>query len=362
MPHNPRLLFRGHKPLNLAKPSLIYDSFLFRREKSNKRTMAGSRERLLYERRPDYEYEYEFRRRYEPYDRETHRDSNRYRQERRRDLHERPRRKNGYVYEDIYSDFDEAQGRLSLFRPIRPEYLNLPTTYDIKYNSLPRNYYKYEDRDNRRYKKDHYDFRIENERRTRESYESYRKAVESRPKETNSNVKNLTKPTINLTNNSTRNTLNAPLNSSLKQPKNVAVCKPHRISDKSARYWTTDPPERGRNRPKKCEEPKKNVKFSEVSGCNRKMVVDDPICGRKLVPVRELEVSLDQMIQNGYFEKHNIPISRPVGGALKEEIKGTAGSSVPNGKCLSGTSGKEHQATRKTRHLPQVSYFLGTIA
>ncbi|KAJ8708581.1 hypothetical protein PYW08_009963 [Mythimna loreyi] len=316
--------------------------------------MAGSRERLLYERRPDYEYEYEFRRRYEPYDRDTHRDTNRYRQERRRDLHDRPRRKNGYVYEDIYSDFDEAQGRLSLFRPIRPEYLNLPTTYDIKYNSLPRNYYNYEDRNNRRYKKDHYDFRIENERRTRESYESYRKAVESRPKETNSNPKHPTKPTINLTNNTTKNILNAPTNSSLKQPKNVAVCKPHRISDKTARYWTTDPPERGRNRPKKSEEPKKNVKFSEVSGCNRKMVVDDPICGRKLVPVRELEVSLDQMIQNGYFEKHNIPISRPVGGAVKEEIKGTASSGVPNGKCLSGAGGKEHQANRKTRHLPQV--------
>ncbi|XP_047036659.1 facilitated trehalose transporter Tret1-like [Helicoverpa zea] len=290
--------------------------------------MAGSRERLLYERRPDYEYEYEFRRRYEPYDRESHRDTNRYRQERRRDLHDRPRRKNGYVYEDIYSDFDEAQGRLSLFRPIRPEYLNLPTTYDIKYNSLPRNYYNYEDRNNRRYKKDHYDFRIENERRTRESYESYRKAVETRPKDTIPNTKN-------------------PI-----QPKNVAICKPHRISSKSAQYWTTDSPERGRPRPKKPEEPKKNVKFSEVSGCNRKMVVDDPICGRKLVPVRELEVSLDQMIQNGYFEKHNIPISKPVEGGMKEEIK-AAGSAVPNGKCLSG-GGKENLPPRKTRHLPQV--------
>ncbi|XP_063897372.1 facilitated trehalose transporter Tret1 [Helicoverpa armigera] len=311
--------------------------------------MAGSRERLLYERRPDYEYEYEFRRRYEPYDRESHRDTNRYRQERRRDLHDRPRRKNGYVYEDIYSDFDEAQGRLSLFRPIRPEYLNLPTTYDIKYNSLPRNYYNYEDRNNRRYKKDHYDFRIENERRTRESYESYRKAVETRPKDTIPNTKN---PIVLTTSNSNKNTLNAPTNSSLKQPKNVAICKPHRISSKSAQYWTTDSPERGRPRPKKPEEPKKNVKFSEVSGCNRKMVVDDPICGRKLVPVRELEVSLDQMIQNGYFEKHNIPISKPVEGGMKEEIK-AAGSAVPNGKCLSG-SGKENLPPRKTRHLPQV--------
>ncbi|CAH0598406.1 unnamed protein product [Chrysodeixis includens] len=301
--------------------------------------MAGSRERLLYERRPDYEYEYEFRRRYEQCDTGTQRQSNRYNLERRRDVHERPRRKNGYVYEDIYSDFDEAQGRLSLFRPIRPEYLNLPTTYDIKYNSLPRNYYNYEDRNNRRYKKDHYDFRIENERRTRESYESYRKAIETRPKETNSN---------------TKISLNVPTHSSLKStPKNVAVCKPHRITDKNARYWTTDPPERGRNRPKKAEEPKKNVKFSEVSGCNRKMVVDDPICGRKLVPVRELEVSLDQMIQNGYFEKHNIPIAKPIGGAVKEEVKGAAGSAVPNGKCLSGTAGKE-QLPRKTRHLPQV--------
>uniref|UniRef100_A0A2A4JIX3 Major facilitator superfamily (MFS) profile domain-containing protein n=1 Tax=Heliothis virescens TaxID=7102 RepID=A0A2A4JIX3_HELVI len=307
--------------------------------------MAGSRERLLYERRPDYE----FRRRYEPYDRESHRDTNRYRQERRRDLHDRPRRKNGYVYEDIYSDFDEAQGRLSLFRPIRPEYLNLPTTYDIKYNSLPRNYYNYEDRNNRRYKKDHYDFRIENERRTRESYESYRKAVETRPKDTIPNTKT---PTVLTTTSSSKNILNAPTNSSLKQPKNVAICKPHRISSKSAQYWTTDSPERGRARPKKPEEPKKNVKFSEVSGCNRKMVVDDPICGRKLVPVRELEVSLDQMIQNGYFEKHNIPISKPVEGGMKEEIKAAA-SAVPNGKCLSG-GGKENLPPRKTRHLPQV--------
>lgn len=337
-------------PRNLVNPSLICDSFLSRREKSNKGTMAGSRERLLYERRPDYEYEYEFRRRYEQCDTGAQRQSNRYNLERRRDVHERPRRKNGYVYEDIYSDFDEAQGRLSLFRPIRPEYLNLPTTYDIKYNSLPRNYYNYEDRNNRRYKKDHYDFRIENERRTRESYESYRKAIETRPKETNSN---------------TKISLNVPTHSSLKStPKNVAVCKPHRITDKNARYWTTDPPERGRNRPKKPEEQKKNVKFSEVSGCNRKMVVDDPICGRKLVPVRELEVSLDQMIQNGYFEKHNIPIAKPIGGAVKEEAKGAAASAVPNGKCLSGNAGKENQLPRKTRHLPQVrpSFFTNRLS
>lgn len=339
--------------------------------------MAGSRERLLYERRPDYEYEYEFRRRYEAYDRETQRETNRYRQERRRDLHDRPRRKNGYVYEDIYSDFDEAQGRLSLFRPIRPEYLNL-TTYDIKYNSLPRNYYNHEDRNNRRYKKDHYDFRIENERRTRESYEPYRKSINSRPRVMNSTNPNSSKPnstnshsmnrnsthshstnqhsTIpNSTNLNLKNSLNESRPSSnLKPPKNVAVCKPHRISDKNAQYWTSDPPERNRSRPKKSEEPKKNVKFSEVSGCNRKMVVDDPICGRKLVPVRELEVSLDQMIQNGYFEKHNIPISKPIGMGAKEEIKGAPGNSVPNGKCLSGTGGKENQAPRKTRHLPQV--------
>ncbi|KAJ0171966.1 hypothetical protein K1T71_012729 [Dendrolimus kikuchii] len=229
---------------------------------------------------------------------------------------ERPRRKNGYVYEDIYSDFDEAQGRLFLFRPIRPEYLNLPTAYDIKYNSLPRNYYNYE---NPRYKKDYYDFRIDNERS--KDYD-YRKP-ENKPKalpERNLDEKN--------------------------SKKNVAVCKPLRF-EKNARYWTTDPtpPECSRSRPKKPEEPKKNVKFSEVSGCNRKIVIDDPIVGRKVVPVRELEVSLDQMIQNGYFEKHNIPICRPMG-----EEKGN--EAVPNGKCLSG--GKEKLPARKTRHLPQV--------
>lgn len=339
--------------------------------------MAGSRERLLYERRPDCEYEYETRRRYEPYDRET----NRYRHERRREVHERPRRKNGYVYEDIYSDFDEAQGRLSLFRPIRPEYLNLPTSYDIKYNSLPRNYYNYDERNSRRYKKDHYDFRIENERRMRESYETYRKPVSARPRDVNSiknssntpkkafnpvpisaaSSKNSANPSSNSINpskptaNPSKKSLNAPkINQPNATPKNVAVCKPHRISDKNARYWTTDPPERSRSRPKRSEEPKKNVKFSEVSGCNRKMVVDDPIFGRKVVPVRELEVSLDQMIQNGYFEKHNIPISRPIGVETKEEIKSIqAASAVPNGKCLSA-NGKENQSSRKTRHLPQV--------
>lgn len=338
--------------------------------------MAGSREKLLYERRPDCEYEYEFKRRYEQYDSET----NRYRQERRRDLHDRPRRKNGYVFEDIYSDFDEAQGRLSLFRPIRPEYLNLPTNYDVKYNSLPRNYYNYEERNTRKYKKDHYDFRIDHQRRSQDTYDRYRKHVSVRPREINP-VKILSNPTkvclnpnenpVNLTKipsipsktvtNPSKNSLNLPKNSlNLPKnpngtPKNVAVCKPHRISDRSARYWTTDPPERSRSRPRKAEEPKKNVKFSEVSGCNRKMVVDDPIFGRKIVPVRELEVSLDQMIQNGYFEKHNIPISRPIDEVAKEEIKSVqTGSGVPNGKCLSG-NGKENQPPRKTRHLPQVS-------
>lgn len=261
--------------------------------------MAGSRERLLYERRPDYEYEYDRRRRHEfGYSRHeaSRYERSRYDRRDRRSEYDRPKRKNGYVYEDIYSDFDEAQGRLSLFRPIRPEYLNLPTTYEAKYNSLPRNYYYYDERNSRRYKKDYYDFRIENERRPRESYErkSIVRQIESERSERRPILSNPSKTV------------------SLKEPekrqKNVAVCKPLRLSEKNARYWTTDPPEH--RRVKKPEEPKKNVKFSEVSGCNRKMVVDDPVCGRKVVPVRELEVSLDQMIQNGYFEKHNIPIAR----------------------------------------------------
>ncbi|XP_049881266.1 facilitated trehalose transporter Tret1-like [Pectinophora gossypiella] len=294
--------------------------------------MAGSRERLLYERRSDFEYEYETRRRYyEPrYDRRPDRRD-------RRVEYERPRRKNGYVYEDIYSDFDEAQGRLSLFRPIRPEYLNLPTTYEAKYNSLPRNYnstYYYEERNARRYKKDYYDFRIDNERkRPRESYE---RTPEARRKNTENYDR---RPMID-----TKATQNS-------KPKNVAVCKPLRLSEKNARYWTSETPDK-KNRPKKTEEVKKNVKFSEVSGCNRKMVVDDPVCGRKVVPVRELEVSLDQMIQNGYFEKHNIPIRAMVrASAVCTEA---APGPVPNGKCLSVESGKERQTLRRTRHLPQV--------
>lgn len=299
--------------------------------------MAGSRERLLYERRSDYDAEY--RRRYEPYQ-----DTHRYRERRpERDNSQRPRRKNGYVYEDIYSDFDEAQGRLSLYRPIRPEFLNLPSSYDIKYNSLPRNYYNYErdsDRERRR-KKDYYDFRIENERKRDNEYERSR----GRPKR-NSNLKPLQsqlKPLQDRT---------AKVDPNSKQ-KNVAVCKPLRISEKTARYWTSDVPERSRSRPKKTDE-KKIVKFSEVSGCNRKMIVDDPIFGRKVVPVRELEVSLDQMIQNGYFEKHNIPI-RPMvraGNVVKEELEETV-KSEPNGKCLTGNV--KEQPPRKARHLPQVS-------
>ncbi|XP_059061337.1 facilitated trehalose transporter Tret1-like [Achroia grisella] len=292
--------------------------------------MAGSRERLLYDKRPEFD-QYDTRRRHDSWhDREIRRYGN------RSERYERPRRKNGYVYEDIYSDFDEAQGRLSLFRPIRPEYLNLPTSYDVKYNSLPRNYYNYDDRNGRRYKKDYYDFRIDDRRRPRESYEPYRKRTE-RPKEVSYERKS--KPS----NAATENTI----------PKNVAVCKPLRLSDKNTRYWTTEAPER-KPRPKKTDETKKNVKFSEVSGCNRKMIVDDPICGKRVVPVRELEVSLDQMIQNGYFEKHNINISRAMerNSNGKEEI---AVGGVPNGKCLSGTNeAKEKLPPRKTRHLPQV--------
>ncbi|KAM3958738.1 LOW QUALITY PROTEIN: facilitated trehalose transporter Tret1-like [Aphomia sociella] len=297
--------------------------------------MAGSRKRLLYDRRPEFE-QYESRRRSET---NWHdRDYRRY--DHRIERYERPKRKNGYVYEDIYSDFDEAQGRLSLFRPIRPEYLNLPTSYDHKYNSLPRNYYNYDDRNGRRYKKDYYDFRIDDRRRARESYEPYRKRSEMRPKEI-ATYERKPKPSNNVkTPNST--------------PKNVAVCKPLRLSDKNARYWTTEAPER-KPRPKKSDETKKNVKFSEVSGCNRKMIVDDPICGKRVVPVRELEVSLDQMIQNGYFEKHNIPISRPMVRASNNVKQEIAMGSLPNGKCLSGTSEvKEKLPPRKTRHLPQV--------
>lgn len=291
---------------------------------ANKR-MAGSRERLLYDRHLD-DYDYERRRRHEPRfdDRSEH---SRARNE-RFDPIEPPRRKNGYVFEDIYSDFDEAQGRLSLFRPIRPEYLNLQTTYDTKFNSLPRSNYYNDDR-SRRYKKDYYDFRIESERRRpRESYDIYkptrieanRSEIRLKERRANSNDSRIIR----------------------ERPKNVAVCKPLRLTERNAKYWTTDPPQKEK-KPKR-EENKKIVKFSEVSGC-RKMVIDDPVCGRKVVAVRELEVSLDQMIQNGYFEKHNIPIRLP---EKKEEIK----SAVPNGKCLSGN---ETPATRKSRHLPQVS-------
>ncbi|XP_045762694.1 facilitated trehalose transporter Tret1-like isoform X1 [Maniola jurtina] len=311
-------------------------------QKANKR-MAGSRERLLYDRHLDFDYEYERRRRHEISRFEAQRAEPNCIRTERFEI-ERPKRKNGYVFEDIYSDFDEAQGRLSLFRPIRPEYLNLQTSYVTKYNSLPRNHYY--DNDRRRYKKDYYDFRIEAERRRpRQSYEY-------KQKERTDTKRN----EIRLTDRNERRPIssNSRITYPTQKPKNVAVCKPLRLSEKNVKYWTTDPPEKHQEnhanqtnqakKPKK-DEAKKIVKFSEVSGC-RKMVIDDPICGRKVVAVRELEVSLDQMIQNGYFEKHNIPISLP---EKREEIK----ASVPNGKCLSGTGG-ETPAPRKSRHLPQV--------
>ncbi|CAH2058418.1 unnamed protein product, partial [Iphiclides podalirius] len=335
--------------------------------------MAGSRERLLYD-RPDYEHDYD-RRRYEaeradtkyyagPYESRRYAPqrtevirNERYRE--RFERYDRPRRRNGFVYEDIYSDFEEAQGRLSLFRPIRPEYLNLPTAYEPKYSTLPRNYTYYNDRA-RRYKKDYYDFRIGERRRSRELYEPYktdsrrkidfhqkpeydRKSDYGRKHEydwkSDSNPKlevyaGRPKPVIQL--NKTEGLAGGT-------PKNVAICKPLRLSEKNARYWTTDPPGAPKAKPKR-DEPKKNVKFSEVSGCNRKMVVDDPVCGRKLVAVRELEVSLDQMIQNGYFEKHNIPILRPEQPKRETPAQGT------NGKCSTGGT----QTPRRYKHLPQV--------
>ncbi|XP_068624160.1 facilitated trehalose transporter Tret1-like [Battus philenor] len=323
--------------------------------------MAGSRERLLYDRH-DYDNAYD-RRRYEQERVEAKRTDVRYdnRSTSRRyepsrveplrittngyaerfERYERPRRKNGYVYEDIYSDFDEAQGRLSLFRPIRPEYLNLPTSYESKYSSLPRNYTYYEDR-SRRYKKDYYDFRIDDRRQPRKAYEPYRTEDRRKPLTYEGNPQIYEgKPDIFAERPKPVIQLNKTEGSVRRTPKNVAICKPLRLTEKNARYWTTDPPEGARKAKK--DEPKKNVKFSEVSGCNRKMVVDDPVCGRKVVAVRELEVSLDQMIQNGYFEKHNIPIIRP---ETKQEIV-----SEPNGKCMTGG---EKQTQRKSRHLPQV--------
>ncbi|KAJ2945013.1 hypothetical protein O0L34_g1909 [Tuta absoluta] len=303
--------------------------------------MAGSRERLLYDRRTDYEYEPRRQNHQPRYDRIERR----YDRRDRRSEYERPKRKNGYVYEDIYSDFDEAQGRLSLFRPIRPEYLNLPATYEAKYNSLPRNYstnYYYEER-SRRYKKDYYDFRIESQRRR----ESYERTPDVRRK---------------LNDYERRPIIDSKLPNTNSKPKNVAVCKPLRISEKNAKYWTTDdvPKEKRQRKP---EETKKIVKFSEVSNCNRKMIVDDPIVGKKVVPVRELEVSLDQMIQNGYFEKHNIPIGRVItvdqsgkarNGNINEEVIQKAQQPVPNGKCLSLETPRERPTLRRTRHLPQL--------
>lgn len=291
--------------------------------------MAGSRERLLYSERRERSYAT-----YEPKRPTTHdRYSRKYNSiDRPIDGYTHiPKRKNGYVFEDIYSDFEEAQGRLSLFRPIRPEYLNLPTSYDTKYNSLPRNYYHYDERD-RKYKKDYYDFRIENDRRRpriERTYEPYRRQYE------------LTTTTRRVEIDNRRRV----------EPKNVAVCKPMRVTEKQ-RYWTTEPPKK----PKKTEsEPKKNVKFSEVSGCNRKTVIDDPITGRKVVPVRELEVSLDQMIQNGYFEKHNIPIN-PVVTRVEQGVK--RGGEQAAG---SGGVGGELPLRRPRNHLPQVSVDRWTV-
>ncbi|XP_037967227.2 facilitated trehalose transporter Tret1 [Plutella xylostella] len=307
--------------------------------------MEGSRERLLYTER-NRNYETYDTRRYRPQRYETTRhDSRNSRQEERY----KPRRKNGYVYEDIYSDFDEAQGRLSLFRPIRPEYLNLPSSIETKYNSLPRNYQHYEDRNNRRYKKDYYDFRIETERRRprteRNSYEPYKRQPELRR---NSNAEaeayKRTRP----------------------EAKNVAVCKPIRVPEKPAKYWTTEPPKSAQKQKRLDSEPKKNVKFSEVSGFNRKTIVDDPIVGRKVVPVRELEVSLDQMIQNGYFDKLNIPITKPnvpdKQDIVKEEnfnvygnmVNGKGNAPMPNGKCVTERTVEATVMSRRPRHLPQV--------
>lgn len=308
--------------------------------------MEGSRERLLYTER-NRNYETYDTRRYRPQRYETTRHDSR---NSRQDERYKPRRKNGYVYEDIYSDFDEAQGRLSLFRPIRPEYLNLPSSIETKYNSLPRNYQHYEDRNNRRYKKDYYDFRIETERRRprteRNSYEPYKRQPELRR---NSNAEaeayKRTRP----------------------EAKNVAVCKPIRVPEKPAKYWTTEPPKSAQKQKRLDSEPKKNVKFSEVSGFNRKTIVDDPIVGRKVVPVRELEVSLDQMIQNGYFDKLNIPITKPnvpdKQDIVKEEnfnvygnmANGKGNAPMPNGKCVTERTVEATVMSRRPRHLPQVS-------
>lgn len=294
--------------------------------------MEGSRERLLYTERLDRTYD---TRRYDSIrneNRTVQRPIQRYAP---RDEAYRPIRKNGYITEDIYSDFDENQGRLSLFRPIRPEFLNLPNSYENKYSSLPRNYYAYDDRYKQRYKKDYYDFRIESERRKlrteKNSYEPYKR----QPVEPRRRLENESYP---------RN-----------ERKNVAVCKPIRLPEKPAQYWSTDPPNGSQKRKKLDSEPKKNVKFSEVSGCNRKTIVDDPICGRKVVPVRELEVSLDQMIQNGYFEKHNIPITRPL---EKMGANNGNGGAVPNGNCLKEQRQEKMPPVRRSKHLPQVSYIL----
>ncbi|KAL4713741.1 hypothetical protein ACJJTC_004272 [Scirpophaga incertulas] len=325
--------------------------------------MAGSREKLLHENRIYHDYEYERRGRFDPRYERTKPSRDRYRYH-RDSSNERPRRKNGYVYEDIYSDFDEAQGRLSLFRPIRPEYLNLPTSYDVKYNSLPRSYYNYEESNEQssRYKKDYYDFRIDSRRRSKDYYDPYRRPDTRNKSEDVYEMKAKSDNRYNKVKFNTKTTDHRPIHFEDKtksvdlsktKPKNIAVCKPLRLSEKNARYWTTEFSEKSRPR-KKPDEPKKNVKFSEVSGCNRKMIVDDPICGRKVVPVRELEVSLDQMIQNGYFEKHNIPISRPMENATaKEQIPRSV---LPNGKCGTGAGSvtRERPPPRKTRHLPQV--------
>lgn len=309
--------------------------------------MAGSRERLV--------YADERRMRYQPPNqpRYTH---TRY--------EEQPRRKNGYIYEDLYSDtaFDENQGRLSLFRPIRPEYLHLPTSYD-KYMTLPRTYqYQQDYRQSNRYKKDYYDFRIERDRRysiqTERRNGSYDYCTNSRKRREENKPYHDPRSLQKIQDQRNKRT-------------NLTICKQLRLANtEKPRYWTSEPPRKDHKKP---DSEKKYVKFSEVSGCSRKTVIDDPVCGRKVVPVRELEVSLDQMIQNGYFEKHNIPIGRPIVEKLgkvvgsKEVGITTSGSRaepimpvVPNGKCLSGTGTIQKQTPqpRKPRHLPQVSSFI----
>lgn len=292
-----------------------------------------------------------------------------------------PPRRNGFVTEDIYArhsaniQYKTKTDYASPYKPIKPEFLTLPSEFSTnKYSTLPKSWSVSSSNSYKNYFPPirsatstttdikSYDYRYP--RAPRDNYYNYKIRPLKRPV---ANERYLEKRGVY------PNESGSPLSSQQRQYERVEATpryNAHNESDKVTprprkirvsgqklpgqedgfyrempRIQQQEKPNYQKHVYRKSEyETKKNVTFSEVSGCEERNNVAGVLHGGKGVFVRELEVSFSQVIdktnigretvnevKQNQHQWQNFSKQPPAGWHTNEKIK-----AFPNGHCLTG--------------------------